>query len=481
MAGGRASPTATLLRNSRLFSLPPPLPRPSQAVKANAVFESLTATSFYPTHAAIQTTQSSLPRGDWGLKHSLPSKTIGKTPNSTIRIGDIESIDHITEFESATDLTMTLLKFQELGLPITRPQRIPQRASVPGFSAPRMSVFESNVDNIQTEGEGMTSERWKFKGPWLALETERGFQEYIRNTVSGQKSAFRNVIREELARKESTARRERAINEGNDVSQDAVEVTDQQVDDYIRYLRTNPKQLHAIVEGFLDLPRAIGNSNIIAFEATPDSERNYAISGPPKTHPSAGLTYLRTASRVYNHPILGPQDIKRPEQGRFLTPQTSAQGRRRTRALVGFGGVVAADSHTRNQTAGRSSKNARFEPDTAVGSKYWFHPERATVSNTGRIKLHLQRAVRANLTLFTGVEDEGTDLGDEPAVSKVSRGFPVHAKGWRQKSQPATKGYGIENEADSRKPRSNGRVRPLDSREAHATSAILKLGQFSES
>lgn len=476
MAGGHASPTATLLRNSRLFSLPSPIPRPSQAVKGKAVFESQTATSLYPTHAAIQTTQSSLPRGDWGLKQSLPSKIIGKTSNSTIRIGDIESIDHITEFESATDLTMTLLKFQELGLPITRPQPLNPRASYPRVYGHGISVFESHIDNTHTEEGDTTSDRWKFQGPWLALETERGFQQYIRKTISGQKTAFRQLLRDELAQKESTARRERAINEGKDVSQDPIEIPDQQVDDYIRHLRRNPKEMRTIIEGFLDLPRAITPPN--AYEASMESRRNAAIAGPPKTHPSAGLSYLRTASRIHNHPILGPQTIKEPIPGRFLEPRLSALGRKRTRALVGIGGLVADDSATRNQSGGPSSNGARSDVDTSMGSKYWFHPERATVSNSGRIKLQIQRAAEANLTLFTAVHDEKPDHKDKPAAPDVPGGFPTQSNSWPQVSSRATQGYGIENENEPSSPNSNGRVEPLNPMEAHATSAMLELGRF---
>lgn len=479
MAGGRASPTATLLRNSRLFSLPTPLPRPSQATKGNAVFESQTATTFYPTHAAIQTTQSSIPRGDWGLKQSLPSKIIGKTPNSTIRIGDIESIDHITEFESATDLTMTLLKIQEVGLPITRPRRLSPKASSPRALVSITSVFESYVDNIQTEEGANTADRWKFKGPWLAVETERGFQEYIRKTISGQKIAFRKLLREELARKESTTRRERAINEGRDVSQDPNEIPDQQIDNYVRHLRNNPTELRTIIERFLDLPRAIAYSN--DYEASLGSERNHAIGGPPKTHPSAGLTYLRTASRIHNHPILGPQEIKEPIQGRFLTPQFTITGKRRNRALVGISGVVADDTFTRyqnNQNSGLSSNGARPDSHTEIGSKCWFHPESASVSNSGRIKLQIQRAAEASVTLFTGVDDKMPDIKVKPAVPNPPGGFPTQSNNWPQKLSRATQGYGIENEKEPSSPNSNGRVQPLDPKEAHATLAMLKLGRF---
>lgn len=480
MAGGRASPTATLLRNSRLFSLPPPIPRPTQERKSSVVFESQTATAFYPSHAAIQTTQSSISRGDWGLKQSLPSKAIGKTPNSTIRIGDIESIDYITEFESATDLTMTLLKFQELGLPITRPPKKNQKASSPRDVVPGMiSVFESHVDNIQTTEGDKTAERWKFKGPWLAMETERGFQEYIRKTVRGQKTAFRKFLREELAQKEWTGRRESAINEGKDLSQDFIEVSDQQVDDYIKHLRSNPTEMRAKLEAFLDLPRATTSSN--ANEASSGSEINYAMTGPPKTHPSAGLTYLRTASRIHNHPILGPQYIKEPVQGRLLTPQVSGKGRTLIRALVGVGGVVAVDSHTKDKDGSLFPKSARSDPPADIGSKCWFHPERASVSDRGRIKLRIQRATGASLTLFTDVEDGKSDFKSQPAVPNAPGGFMTQSNSWRQSSSRFKQGYGIENETEPMKPTSNGRVQPLDPKEAHATSAMLNLGRFNGS
>lgn len=467
MAGGRASPTATLLRNSRLLSLPPPLPRPPQEYKTSAVYESLTATLPYPSHAAIQTTRSSLPRGDWGLKQSLPSRTIGRTSNATIRIGDIESIDHITEFESASDLTMTLLKFQQFQLPITRPQRRSLRASEPRALVPGISVFESNVDNVQTRKGDTTAERWRFKGPWLAAQTETEFLEYIKKYISGQKTAFRKVLRERLAQKESTDRRERAINEGQDVSQDPVEVSEQRLDDYIRHLRQNSKELREIVEEFLDLPRATGD------DESSNVERNYAAYGPPKTHPSAGLSYLRTASRIYNHPILGPQNIKPPVQGRFLTPQNSTLGRLRARALVGIGGIVADDSYSRYQVTGQPSGSARFDPDSTTGNKYWFHPERATITNSGRIRLHIQRAGKANLTLFNGAEDQKPDLKIEPALPEFSRNFPISSNNWPQSPSPATQGYGTGVGIESSRPRSNGRVKPLDSKDTHATLAML--------
>ena len=468
MAGGRVSPTATLLRNSKLFSLPPPLPRPSQAHKYNGLYESMTATSIYPTHAAIQTTQSSLPRGDWGLKHSLPSKTIGKTSNATIRIRDIESTDHITEFESATDLTMTLLKFQELQLPITMSRRRARKASSPRGLSPRISVFESEVDNIQTKAGDMDSERWRFRGPSLAHETEGAFQKYVKKTVSVQKTAFRNLLREQLAQKKSTDRHERARNEGNDVSQDPIEVSDQQLDDHIKYLRNKPNELRGIIEGFLDLPRATRDSGSLSTESAPDMERNYAIVGPPKTHPSGGLSYQRTASRIYNHPILGPQDIKPPVEARYLVPQTNFATAQRSRALVGIGGVVAIDSQV------RPSRYGVFD-DTTVGNKHWFTLEQASVLNSGRIRLLLQRPLKAHLILFNGVEDENPDPQNQPIVPGASSGFPTLSDNYPQSLSPAVQRHGLAHGTQPSRPSSNGRVQPLDFKEAHA---ILNIGRL---
>lgn len=479
MASGRVSPTATLLRNSRLFSLPPPLPRPSQEViQRYGSLDSPTATALYPTRAAIQTTRSSLARGDWGLKQSLPSKTIGRTSNSTIRIGDIETIDHITDFESANDLTMTLLKFQELELPITRPQQRPHRASASRELHPATSVFESKLDNIEPKEGDRDSERWKFKGSWIALENEGVFQKQIKKSISRQKTAFRELLRERLARKESMDRRERAINEGKDASQNPVEITDQYLDYYIRHLRSDPKQLRAIVEEFLDLPRIIGSSAANSLNV----ERNYAISGPPKTHPSAGLSYLRTASRIQNHPILGPQDIKRPVQGRFLVPQTSATGRRRHRALVGVGGIIADDSYIRFAANGQPAGSATFDPDTTTGHKFWFQPERATILNNGRIRLHLERVKSSHNIIYNGIPAEEPERRDETPSPEGSRSFTTSSPTWPlgHPFSLAPPDSGLADGTKLSRPTSYGRAQPFDATETREASVLLNLGSYQD-
>ena len=458
-------------------------------MRTNYLLESTTATSLYPTHAAIETTPSSLLRGDWGLKHSLPSRSIGATSTPLVRIGHVESIDHITEFESAADLTMTLRKFQEFELPITRPQKHSPQASRPRLLGPAVSVFEDRLDNIQAREGDMTLERWKFNGPSLARETEKGFQKYIKKEISGRKSAFRQFLRKQLAHKELSDRREKARDEGEDVPQDPVEITDQRLDDYIKSLRQNPKELHPLIELFLDLPRVTGrmpgNSYEDSHQIAAVAERNDAVHGPPMTHPSAGLSYLRASSRVYNHPLCGPLELARPIQARFLTPQQTAGGKRRSRAQIGIGGIVADDSKTASYLQGQPAGSTRFDPETNVGNKYWFHPERATVASSGRIQLHLQRAVKATVSLHNGLVDEAPISKDDPARSDGYRMFPELSDKWSQRRSSSTQGYGLEDEPNtSSQLSSNGRVRPVDLKEGGTgmdeASMMLNLGRGNE-
>ncbi|KAI9752980.1 MAG: hypothetical protein M1815_000181 [Lichina confinis] len=79
------SPVANLLRNSRLFSLLPPLPRPTEQVQRTPEM----ATLPYPTFAAIMTPMSSLGDDNTGDPH-WPG-------------GQGDNIVHITKFTSVAD------------------------------------------------------------------------------------------------------------------------------------------------------------------------------------------------------------------------------------------------------------------------------------------------------------------------------------------------------------------------------------------
>lgn len=398
-----------------------------------------------------------------------------------IRIEDIDSIDHITEFESAADLTITLRKFQELELPISKLQRRPKRASLPRALESAQSVFEKHIDNIQDIGGDSASTRWKFNGPWLLGETEQRFQDYIKKKISGRTIEFREFVREQLARQEFEDRRESARDEGEDIAQDPIKVSDQRLDGHIRYLRQNPTDLHQLIENFLDLPRAARTSSPYSMQGILENEHDYDVLGPPTTHPSAGLSYLRTASRVPNHPILGPLGVKRPVQGRFLQPQANSQGHKRLRAIVGIGGVVADDSKVTFQRDGEPPGGASFNPDIPGGGKHWYHPERAAVDSKGRIRLHIQRTEPSTLSIYHGVMDQEPDPTYEPAVRGERRSYPTSSDTWRQTSASNTQGYGLVGGTLPNQSSSNGRVQPLDLKRSTVPGlaeslAILKIG-----
>lgn len=185
------SPGAQLLKNSRLFSLPPPLPRPTQEARGNKGLtyrDSETATLPYPIQQAIATPPSSLQRGDWGLKRNLPLAQTTNISNPAIRIKGLDTIEHITDYESATDHTRTLEKFQELSIAITRQG---DRTSVVQQAK---HIFD-NDDTTPSDrpihlAKYRKRERWKYYGPDLSSITEHEFQLYLKNELKGRMHEF---------------------------------------------------------------------------------------------------------------------------------------------------------------------------------------------------------------------------------------------------------------------------------------------------
>ena len=379
MSVRRLSPTANLFRTSRLFSLPPPLPRPSSDLTASANYESDTATLPHPTRAAIQTTESSLGRGDWGFKRPLPLKSTTRTSTPTIHIDNVDSIDHITDFSSAADHVLTLRKWQEMGTPLSMAEEKMGNVSAQQARYPP-SVFESKYDNTFQDESDPSKQRWKYKGPWLAGKTEGEFRQYVEKNVKTRRLDFKRFLRQRLAEERTIARRREATENGEDTEgAEPVTVSHEDVEDYTRGLRNDEYKLHKLVEEYLDLPRDRGSAT-----------SSYYKKGPPTTHPSAGLSYLRTGSHTYNHPLLGPQEEPAPIQARVVRPQTMANNTKYDRALIGVGGVVAEDDRltfTRNSTG-----ITGYNPDLPGGAKIYIRsPTRASIDPRGRIKINTSR------------------------------------------------------------------------------------------
>ena len=443
----RLSPTANLLRTSRLFSLPPPLPKPELDLATAVIWESDSATLPHPTHAAIETTNSSLGRGDWGLKRPLPLKSTTKTSTPTIYIDNVDSIDHITDFSSAADHVLTLRKWQQMGTPISIAEEKSTRASTQQERYSR-SVFESNYDNTFQDDSDPNKQRWKYRGPWLAGKTEGEFKQYVERDVKSRRLDFKRFLRERLAEERRIARQREATESGKDFKDsDSVAVSERDVEVYVKRLRNDEYKLHRLVEEYLDLPRDRGTATT-----------SYDKKGPPMTHPSAGLSYLRTAAHTYNHPLLGPQEEPPPVQARVIRPQTTANQMKYDKALVGVGGVVADDdrlSFTRDKTG-----ITGYNPDIPGGAKVYIRvPTKASVDSRGRIELLTRRPQnRASEDIANGYfHPEAAQ--PPPAAFDAAQGRETPNLTKTDPGRPReTQGYGLE---DIVAPRNSGRALPF--------------------
>ncbi|KAI9726133.1 MAG: hypothetical protein M1834_009409 [Cirrosporium novae-zelandiae] len=396
MSSAKMSPAASLLRNSRVFSLPPPLPRSGHDL-GMAVYASDTATLPYPTHAAIETTPSSLARGDWGLKRNLPLRSTTRTTTPVLRIKGIDTNQHITEFESAADHVLTLQKFQQLNIPISIPPRSSMRRET------LRSVFDDEFDPANPDPTDMNQKRWKFKGPWLAAKDEGGFQHYIQRTIRRKRPEFRAFLRQHLAQVRYTEARMKATNRGRQLPSESdfnpALITDAELRSYIRELRQQTKErsnIHAspldfIIFKFLDLP-------------THPSASLFSETGPPPSHPSGGLSYLRTSSIITNHPLLGPQEQPPPVPAIVLKPSRGQNGYLDSPAL-GVAGV-AVEFRKRDLRQVPTFKDQDLTSfnnrDIGVGDTVYVQPLSAHIDNEGRIRMDIDLASQDTIAIAQG-------------------------------------------------------------------------------
>lgn len=434
MSVRRLSPTANLLRTSRLFALPPQLERPNTDLTATSIHYSDTSTTPYPIHAAIQTTESSLARGDWGLKRALPLKSTTRTSTPTIHVDNIDSIDHITDFGSAADHVITLRKWQELDMAPSRAEKM-QRAS--GALSSAKSVFDSQYDNTQVNDRNPGSrrkERWKYKGPWIAGKSDGEFDQYLEKGLRRRKLDFRHFLGKKLGPIKAAERRRDAMERGEDL-ENVGPISEEDLDAFIKRLRSDENAMHKLIEEFLDLPRDES-------QAVGGAESGYDAKGPPTTHPSAGLSYLRTESYMSNHPEFGPQENRTPLEGRVVAPQ-KIRGITQRGALIGLGGVVAADSKISFTAKEEPSGVGQYDPDIEGGAKLWVRPKRATVDARGRIELVVDRADKNSINVAIGLHSEVESLQSPPAA--VAGAQNRETPNLTARIPRSSQGYGLES------------------------------------
>ncbi|KAL2815355.1 mitochondrial ribosomal protein MRP51 [Aspergillus granulosus] len=428
MAAANVSPAANLLRKSRLFALPQALNLHPENPAVRVHSESNTATLPHPVRASIITPRSSLLKGDWGLKRPLPAlSTSNKSRKPVVRVNAIDTFEHVTDFESAQDHTVTLRKFQELNMPISLPAR-------PNYSSNIVmrheSPFEAHLDNTATS-EGIDKPgvfRYRHTGPFLAGLSEADFNAYLRK-VQREKPELLRKLREQFTTQLNAERRKQAQDNGEDLEALApVQVTDEDFQQHLRVLRSDPGALGLAIFDLLDLPSAppVPTERIKpGFYQSPGtalSSTEYAARGPPSTHPSAGLSYTRSHALTYNHPEHGPQIHQRPVEARVLRRKGRFKGKT-FQAIVGVGGIALEDAEPKTFSEPNPPPGLTyFDASIPGGAKYYVTPYRAMMESNGRIRLAANRA-EPSTRLAYGIQDY-----QKPNSSLTSRFDPARLR-----------------------------------------------------
>ena len=360
-----------------------------------------------------------------------------------VRIGDIDSIDNVTDFESAADYAINLRKYQDLHLPLSR--RTHYGYQMTGqLGVPHQSVFDSAVDNTRDDNLTPVQGRWKFRGPTLSAQMQGEFDEYLNGTVRKRKVAFLDFVRERWQH----MRRARSLGSGHDVDENQSSNTDSPSDangetsfnpssvaqsgerssraegfsdqskedvssangsdadfeQYLKELRQDEDHLLALVQYFFDIPTN---------KAIDPSMKLEQLQRPFATHGSAGLSYLKSSAHMSNHPIQGPRTESKPIQARVLKPAV----RDNEKATLGIGGFIAEDAR-RGMFKSDEIKGIRtLDMDEPGGTKVWVHLRKNYMSPNGRMIIEPERATDSTLRA-QGIEPPKT-LGDALKVAEA--------------------------------------------------------------
>ncbi|RDA91039.1 hypothetical protein CP533_2556 [Ophiocordyceps camponoti-saundersi (nom. inval.)] len=391
------SPGAALLRSSRMFSLPKPLPDPvHHASRMTRATGSPTLTRPHPTHQSIASPPQHRELGDWGFKRPLPRKTTLATSTPFIRVKEVDSRESVTDFHSAADYTMSLEKFHELRVPVCINEIDEDGKSKTSSRLSLKSVFERDIDFTHMKPHQSGSEtfdkRWKFSGPWVNRLNEMEFSRYLKNKVRPRRAEFRALLKDLLAQ-DLTADQNRVARDKGDEPPPPVtveQITDEQFTEFLRKIRFDRILSFGLTSSFLDMG-PLGHPgrslrDILLPTRGHITSSPYSKMGPPRSHPSAGISYLRTNSFVDNHPLYGPQKEHRPVEARIVFPKVGL-----SRGKLGVGGFVV------NPPDGNSKWNNRrntsvpqpginfYDVTKQGGGKYYVAPLLASLDPRGRV------------------------------------------------------------------------------------------------
>jgi hypothetical protein len=408
MASSSMSPGAALLRSSRMFSMPNPLPPPKQEARNTHDVASPTMTKAYPQHQAVATLQSARAAGDWGFKRPLPLKTTMSGRYNAIRVKKVDAIEHITDFGSATDHTWSLKKFQELNLPMTIPVAKQQQAAY--SKVPYKSVFEEDADFTAMDDAQARSvakdKRWRFSGPWLSGMGVGAFRKWVETRIRARRPEFLQWLKIKIAEDRNELVRAKALDAGEQVDESLFvtreDITDSELTEYVRRVRYDRPKLFEFVSEFLDLAPIRPDENVDLFGAIRGRWKQqqqqigggnpWGREGPPMTHPSAGISYLRTDSFLHNHPIYGPQKLHPPVEARWVQPSSQSGAGLAKLGIAGFVATMPEQMSAIGGPAGRGRSFNHFDPDAEGGAKSWVKLTKAQVDSNGRIVISMNDA-----------------------------------------------------------------------------------------
>ncbi|PUU75281.1 mitochondrial ribosomal protein subunit-domain-containing protein [Tuber borchii] len=311
MASKAASPGAAILRQSRLFAMPKPLPPPLSYRLGHQ------EPAPYPTVQAITAPTASRVRGNWGLKRDVPHKIT----HTTMRVTELDTIERFMTFESANDDVLTLKKWHEIDLPLVKSPTLV--GELMAATRPIDSVFDDNL----SAGEGY---KWKYLGPFLLDMPADEFKRYVLKKVKPRQKEFEAFVEKHMAGA-------RGVYESAATADGETRKVKVNMDE----LRADTMKFLGLVADFLDIPRS---------------------GRPYRTHPSAGLHYTRSAAHIPYDPEHGPRP-SRSVPGRSLNSGPP-------NPVVGVGGVAAVLRENNNylgnnRTHGDRRQVRDYEPRSA--------------------------------------------------------------------------------------------------------------------
>jgi len=344
---------------------------------------------------------------------------------------------------------MTLKKWQELGLPLSTPHGFKRKdeknyQNLLGNTQPLVSVFEEDMDRIEKpETSNLEDEtvRWKYKGPWLASMTEGEFNTYIHKQIRRRKLEFQTFLRTELAKSWTEARTGAAREKGEEIPPPVqpADILPGELSKYIKDLRENKDYRNGLICRFLDLPPIPpkppidplnrhelpiedGKRSSATFESQSPSKNPFKASGPPKTHPSAGLSYTRTSSILSNHPLFGPQANPSPVPARIVKPKSS--GTDAGTAYIGIAGFATEPPPGVSDFRSSSGKSLKINKsvsnemghlqyvdlETKGGAKSWVKPKSAYIDVDGKVRIFAELAHADAVAVKEGKTHEIPDV-----------------------------------------------------------------------